>query len=130
GFALGGYTLFGMGYIGYMTFVVALLREQGSSALAVTVFYGLLAPRVRSTNWSAFWACASPHRWTTGTTCPTASLATIGPSSSLGLMSIIPTSSRGASRLPTWSSSPPTPTDTSTLRGFRRSSFDTPGVPC
>jgi predicted MFS family arabinose efflux permease len=42
GFALAGYALFGMGYIGYMTFVVALLREQGSSALAVTVFYGLL----------------------------------------------------------------------------------------
>lgn len=46
GFALAGYTLFGMGYIGYMTFVVALLREQGSSALAVTVFYGLLGVAV------------------------------------------------------------------------------------
>lgn len=41
-FGLAGYTLFGMGYIGYMTFVVALLRAQGSSALAVTVFYALL----------------------------------------------------------------------------------------
>ncbi|RZI87229.1 MAG: YbfB/YjiJ family MFS transporter, partial [Variovorax sp.] len=30
--ALAGYTLFGAGYIGYMTFVIALLREQGASA--------------------------------------------------------------------------------------------------
>ena len=54
GFALGGYTLFGMGYIGYMTFVVALLREQGSSALAVTVFYGLLGLGVMAS--SRIWA--------------------------------------------------------------------------
>ncbi len=40
--ALAGYTLFGVGYIGYMTFVVALLREQGASGAAVTVFYALL----------------------------------------------------------------------------------------
>ena len=54
GFALAGYTLFGMGYIGYMTFVVALLREQGSSALAVTVFYGLLGLAVMASSriWS------------------------------------------------------------------------------
>ncbi len=54
GFALGGYTLFGMGYIGYMTFVVALLREQGSSAQAVTVFYGLLGLAVVAS--SRIWA--------------------------------------------------------------------------
>ncbi|MES2582586.1 MAG: YbfB/YjiJ family MFS transporter [Pseudomonadota bacterium] len=54
GFALGGYTLFGMGYIGYMTFVVALLREQGSSAQAVTVFYGLLGMAVMAS--SRIWA--------------------------------------------------------------------------
>jgi MFS family permease len=41
-YALAGYALFGVGYIGYMTFVVALLRAQGSSATAVTMFYGLL----------------------------------------------------------------------------------------
>jgi predicted MFS family arabinose efflux permease len=40
--ALLGYGLFGVGYIGYMTFVVALLREQGSSPAAVTGFYALL----------------------------------------------------------------------------------------
>lgn len=40
--ALLGYGLFGVGYIGYMTFVVALLREQGRSAGEVTLFYALL----------------------------------------------------------------------------------------
>lgn len=40
--ALLGYGLFGVGYIGYMTFVVALLREQGTSGTAVTWFYALL----------------------------------------------------------------------------------------
>lgn len=42
GWALAGYALFGMGYIGYMTFVIALLREQGASASFVTLFYSLL----------------------------------------------------------------------------------------
>jgi predicted MFS family arabinose efflux permease len=40
--ALLGYMLFGVGYIGYMTFVVALLREQGQSESALMVFYALL----------------------------------------------------------------------------------------
>ena len=40
--ALAGYLLFGVGYIGYMTFVVALLRDAGMSAGAVTLFYALL----------------------------------------------------------------------------------------
>lgn len=40
--ALAGYTLFGVGYIGYMTFVVALLREQGVRPGALTLFYALL----------------------------------------------------------------------------------------
>jgi predicted MFS family arabinose efflux permease len=40
--ALAGYTLFGMGYIGYMTFVIALLREQGVRPGAITLFYALL----------------------------------------------------------------------------------------
>jgi MFS family permease len=42
GFALAGYTMFGVGYIGYMTFVIALLREQGASANQIMVFYALL----------------------------------------------------------------------------------------
>jgi predicted MFS family arabinose efflux permease len=41
-FSLAGYGMFGVGYIGYMTFVVAHLRAQGSSTLMVAVFYGLL----------------------------------------------------------------------------------------
>ncbi len=45
-FALAGYTLFGAGYIGYMTFVVALLRERGAGEHEVTVFYTLLGVAV------------------------------------------------------------------------------------
>jgi len=45
-FALGGYAMFGMGYIGYMTFVVALLREQGYGAGSITAFYALLGVAV------------------------------------------------------------------------------------
>lgn len=45
-FGLGAYALFGMGYIGYMTFVVALLRAQGATALQVTLFYALLGMAV------------------------------------------------------------------------------------
>ena len=54
GFALAGYGLFGVGYIGYMTFAVALLRTQGASAQAVTVFYGLLGLAVVAS--SRIWA--------------------------------------------------------------------------
>ncbi len=42
GFALAGYTGFGVGYIGYMTFVIALLREQGAMTSVITVFYAAL----------------------------------------------------------------------------------------
>ena len=45
-FALAGYGLFGMGYIGYMTFVIALLREQGVSGASITLFYSLLGVAV------------------------------------------------------------------------------------
>jgi len=41
-FALAGYGLFGVGYIGYMTFIVALLRNGGMSGGIVTGFYLLL----------------------------------------------------------------------------------------
>lgn len=54
GFALASYTLFGVGYIGYMTFVIALLRAQGSSAQEVTVFYALLGAAVLAS--SRIWA--------------------------------------------------------------------------
>jgi len=41
-FGLAGYGCFGIGYIGYMTFVIALLREQGASGQVVTIFYTVL----------------------------------------------------------------------------------------
>ena len=41
-FAMAGYGMFGVGYIGYMTFVIALLKEQGQSAASSTAFYALL----------------------------------------------------------------------------------------
>lgn len=51
---LAGYMLFGMGYIGYMTFVVALLKEQGASGQAITAFYALLGVAVMAS--SRIWA--------------------------------------------------------------------------
>jgi predicted MFS family arabinose efflux permease len=39
---LAGYACFGIGYIGYMTFVLALLREQGVSTSNRTLFYAAL----------------------------------------------------------------------------------------
>jgi predicted MFS family arabinose efflux permease len=41
-FGLAGYFMFGMGYIGYMTFVIALLKEQGMQPSMITLFYALL----------------------------------------------------------------------------------------
>jgi len=45
-FSLAGYTMFGVGYIGYMTFVIALLREHGTQGGQVTLFYALLGVSV------------------------------------------------------------------------------------
>jgi predicted MFS family arabinose efflux permease len=52
--ALAGYTLFGVGYIGYMTFVIALLREQGEGPGRITWFYALLGLAVLAS--SRIWA--------------------------------------------------------------------------
>ena len=52
--ALTGYGLFGVGYIGYMTFVIALLREQGVGPARLTVFYALLGVAVLAS--SRIWA--------------------------------------------------------------------------
>jgi predicted MFS family arabinose efflux permease len=49
-----GYLLFGFGYIGYMTFIVTLLREQGIAAGWVAAFYGLLGAGVVASSW--LWA--------------------------------------------------------------------------
>ncbi len=54
GFGLAGYFMFGAGYIGYMTFVVALLKEQGMPAPAITAFYSLLGLAVLAS--SRIWA--------------------------------------------------------------------------
>ena len=48
------YFLFGLGYIGYMTFVVTLLREQHLGDGLITVFYALLGLAVIGSSW--WWA--------------------------------------------------------------------------
>lgn len=50
---LAGYGMFGVGYIGYMTFIVALLREQGMAGNTIMAFYALLG----------FAVMASPRLW-------------------------------------------------------------------
>jgi predicted MFS family arabinose efflux permease len=53
-FGLAGYFAFGIGYIGYMTFIVTLLREQQVPAAQVTAFYVLLGLAVVASSW--LWA--------------------------------------------------------------------------
>ncbi|WLI88349.1 YbfB/YjiJ family MFS transporter [Massilia sp. R2A-15] len=53
-FGLGGYLMFGVGYIGYMTFVIALLKEQGMGAGTITLFYSVLGLAVVAS--SRIWA--------------------------------------------------------------------------
>lgn len=53
-YSLASYFLFGAGYIGYMTFVVALLKQQGMSPRLITVFYTLLGLAVLAS--SRIWA--------------------------------------------------------------------------
>ena len=50
-FGLASYFLFGLGYIGYMTFVVTLLREQQLGSATITVFYALLGAAVVASSW-------------------------------------------------------------------------------
>ena len=52
--SLAAYLLFGLGYIGYMTFVVSLLREQGLSGGRIVAFYTLLGVGVIASSW--LWA--------------------------------------------------------------------------
>jgi predicted MFS family arabinose efflux permease len=51
---LASYFLFGLGYIGYMTFVVTLLREQQLGSGLITAFYALLGAAVLGSSW--LWA--------------------------------------------------------------------------
>ncbi|KAF3996579.1 YbfB/YjiJ family MFS transporter [Glaciimonas immobilis] len=54
GFGLTSYFLFGVGYIGYMTFIVALLKEQGMRPSMITLFYTALGIAVMAS--SFIWA--------------------------------------------------------------------------
>jgi predicted MFS family arabinose efflux permease len=54
GFGLVSYFLFGLGYIGYMTFVVTLLREDHLSDGSIVAFYVLLGLAVIGSSW--IWA--------------------------------------------------------------------------
>ncbi len=51
GWGLAGYAMFGIGYIGYMTFVVTLLREQGLAAATIVAFYVILGLGVVASSW-------------------------------------------------------------------------------
>jgi predicted MFS family arabinose efflux permease len=46
--------MFGLGYIGYMTFIVTLLREQGVGGAVIVAFYVLLGAGVIASSW--LWA--------------------------------------------------------------------------
>lgn len=59
GFGLSGYFMFGVGYIGYMTFIIALLKEQGMQASSVTMFYAALGLAVVAS--SRIWARMLDH---------------------------------------------------------------------
>jgi len=54
GLVLAGYLMFGFGYIGYMTFIVTLLREQGIAPAWVAAFYALLGAGAVASSW--IWA--------------------------------------------------------------------------
>lgn len=59
GYGLAAYFMFGAGYIGYMTFVIALLKEQGMSAPTITLFYTMLGLAVLAS--SRIWAGMLDH---------------------------------------------------------------------
>ncbi|GAB3252289.1 MFS transporter [Chitinimonas naiadis] len=52
--ALSGYFCFGVGYIGYMTFNIALLKQHGASGPQITLFFSLLGLAVCLSSW--LWA--------------------------------------------------------------------------
>ena len=54
GCGLAAYFLFGLGYIGYMTFVVTLLREQRLGSGLISAFCGVLGLAVIGSSWA--WA--------------------------------------------------------------------------
>jgi predicted MFS family arabinose efflux permease len=52
--ALVAYLLFGLGYIGYMTFVVTLLREERLAGDTIVAFFAMLGAAVVASSW--LWA--------------------------------------------------------------------------
>jgi len=52
--ALAAYFLFGLGYIGYMTFVISLLREERLAGAVVVAFFVMLGSAVVASSW--LWA--------------------------------------------------------------------------
>ena len=48
---LAGYFLFGAGYIAYMTFMIAYVRDAGGGALAQSAFWGLIGVSAFVTPW-------------------------------------------------------------------------------
>lgn len=62
-FGLAAYLMFGMGYIGYMTFVITLLREQRVGDAQIVAFYVLLGAAVIVSSW--LWAGVL-QRWRGG----------------------------------------------------------------
>ena len=62
-FGLAGYFMFGLGYIGYMTFVITLLREQQVPPRQVVAFSVLLGLAVVASSW--IWA-GLLQRWRGG----------------------------------------------------------------
>ena len=52
--ALAAYLLFGLGYIGYMTFVISLLREERLAGAVVVAFFVMLGAAVVASSW--LWA--------------------------------------------------------------------------
>ena len=56
---LAGYFMFGFGYIGYMTFVVALLKQLGLSNTTLNIFYAILGFSVMAS--SRLWAQMLDH---------------------------------------------------------------------
>ena len=52
--ALAAYLLFGLGYIGYMTFVITLLREEHLAGAVVVAFFVMLGAAVVASSW--LWA--------------------------------------------------------------------------
>lgn len=52
--ALAAYLLFGLGYIGYMTFVISLLRDEHLAGAVVVAFFVMLGSAVVASSW--LWA--------------------------------------------------------------------------